>query len=225
MLSTSFQSLAPSFIYAGSSDWSVSVIILFPMLHHYCNPCILFVAQRTLLMSSPGLMGSIPVLNWPKNWSLTKPCWLTWSPRPSCTSVPVHLTPAMEPSWNNADITVGVLSVCYSGVNNTVADSLSHTPVCTVTLRIDYFSLSQAQSSCSELETTRKLSSLRTVTLKLTSDLPEHVCDISLGHPCPFVPDSFWQTVFDILYGLAHPDVCSKPWLVTILFGHACMAT
>lgn len=50
--------------------------------------------------------------------------------------------------------------------------------------------------------------------LQLSSELPDHVCDLSLGHTRLFVPESFRHTTFDFLHGLVHPGVCGMQALV-----------
>lgn len=79
----------------------------------------------------------------------------------------------------------GFLSHLQFGVgsNNTVANSLSPAAVCTVTLSLDYAALSHVHLKCPDFVSAHESSSLLLITLQLASDLPDLICDLSLGHP------------------------------------------
>jgi hypothetical protein len=91
-----------------------------------------------------------------------------------------------------------------SGVDNTVADCLSRGPVAAISLTLNYNDLAMAQSTCPDLTMVRSWPSLQLEDRILSPGLPPVTCDVSLGHPRPFVPASLRRTVL----------TCCMDWLI-----------
>ena len=103
-----------------------------------------------------------------------------------------------------------------SGDANVVADALSRIDVNSLTnsQSLDFSLLSQAQADDPELATLHS-SSLSLKELPLPSSPGTLLCDVSTGHPRPYVPASYRRLVFDMLHSMAHPGIRATQRLVT----------
>ena len=95
-----------------------------------------------------------------------------------------------------------------SGDASGVADALSRIDVNSLTnsQSLDFLLLSQTQADDPELATLHS-SSLSLKELPLPSSRCTLLCDVSTGHPRPYVPASYRHLVFDILHSMAHPGI------------------
>lgn len=85
--------------------------------------------------------------------------------------------------------------------------TLSHGPVSTVTIDIDYHQLARDQATCIDLQHVRNSKTgLCAQDCTLDASLPPIACDTSRSHPRPFIP-SLRRVVFYSLHGIALPGV------------------
>lgn len=88
-------------------------------------------------------------------------------------------------------------------------------PVSSVTAGVNYTELAKAQVRCDEVQAVRTaVTSLVLQDVTLEPGGPLLLCDVSLGHPRPFVPQSWRRRIFSILHGLSHPGVKGTQALV-----------
>ena len=106
------------------------------------------------------------------------------------------------------------------GLNNPVADALSHNAVCalhsTQPPSIDLQVLADAQAGDPEIHALQNspTTSLRLTPIPLPASTSTIICDISAGAPRPFVPSSLRRTVFNALHSLSHPGMQATQQLI-----------
>ena len=103
------------------------------------------------------------------------------------------------------------------GKNNAVADALSRIDLNQVSLGIDFKAMAISQSNDPETHACRTaLTGLNLVDIPISQEA-EHtlLCDISLGHPRPWVPKEWRKFIFDTTHGLLHPGVKATSRLIS----------
>ena len=103
------------------------------------------------------------------------------------------------------------------GKNNSVADALSRIDLNQVSLGIDFKAMAISQSNDPETHACRTaLTGLNLVDIPISREA-EHtlLCDISLGHPRPWVPMEWRKFIFDTTHGLSHPGMMATSRLIS----------
>ena len=100
-----------------------------------------------------------------------------------------------------------------AGADNLVADALSRNAIDAVTQAttvVDYDALAAAQADDPQLQqllSTPASSSLTLQAMPFGGTTTTVICDVSTGHPRPFVPAMLRSTVFNAIHNLAHPGI------------------
>ena len=105
-----------------------------------------------------------------------------------------------------------------SGVDNPVADALSRINSITTDNSVDLVAIAAAQTTDPEIEKLRQSSSLKLLSIPLSSSDGTIICDTSLDTPRPLVPHAFRQHVFRALHGLSHPGIKATVKLISERF-------
>ena len=90
------------------------------------------------------------------------------------------------------------------GKRNTVADALSRNCIGLIHGGLDLNELATEQRNLED-PPHHPDSSLKWQTIQFP-DGAEILCDVSIGHPRPWIPEKFRRQVFDAVHGLAHPS-------------------
>ena len=103
-----------------------------------------------------------------------------------------------------------------SGSENVVADALSRVDsIFGQPDVINLEALAAAQQSEVNSEQLRQNTSLKISILPLPTSSGDIICDTTLSHPRPIVPDSWRRKIFDILHNIAHPGIRATAKLIT----------
>ena len=111
-----------------------------------------------------------------------------------------------------------------SGKDNMVADYLSRNTTGTntldnVLLGIDYAAMARAQTQDTDVQAFQTaITGLTIRPIQIHNSGPVLLCNVSLGHPRPFVPRTFQRQVFEAIHNLAHPGRKSTVKLVANQF-------
>ena len=109
------------------------------------------------------------------------------------------------------------------GNENLVADALSRfhisklTPSVTVT-PVDFDAIANKQKTDEELTQLRKSSNLQFEEMPLYTTKGTITCDISTGHPRPYIPNDFRRDVFNSIHGTSHPGIRATQKLIAQRF-------
>ena len=104
------------------------------------------------------------------------------------------------------------------GKDNVVADALSRIEINAIadaSPSLDYELVAQLQQDDSELKQLHSNPSLELKLFPAPDTNVDIVCDVSTGHPRPFIPSKFRRAVFDDLHNLSHPGVRATQRLIT----------
>ena len=110
------------------------------------------------------------------------------------------------------------------GSNNAVADALSRLNISALhtgdsSTVVDFGAMAAAQHDDPDLVRLQHDSSLKLEQVPLAmSDGITLVCDVSIGTPRPYVPNSFRRAIFESLHSLSHPGIRATQRLVTSRF-------
>lgn len=100
------------------------------------------------------------------------------------------------------------------GASNVPADTLSR--ICSVsatTAPMDFTALARAQHVDEQLKSPPASLEIKSVPLPSSPDLIS--CDVSTGHPRPWLPIGFRRSAFDSLHSLSHPGINASVKLVS----------
>ena len=105
------------------------------------------------------------------------------------------------------------------GLANPVGDALSCPSLATLQLGIDYSAMATLQQSDQEVHYLRTAStSLQLADVSFHDQGVSLLCDISQGHPRPYVPAPMRKEVFRAVHELSHPSINSTVKLVSDRF-------
>ena len=98
-----------------------------------------------------------------------------------------------------------------------MADALSRISINDIQPGIDYKALAREQQQ--DPETVAYKTAITNLSWKYVSmENTELLCDVSMGRPRPFVPETHRRKVFDIIHGLSHPSIRSTIKLIKAKF-------
>ena len=102
------------------------------------------------------------------------------------------------------------------GSANVVADTLSRTDIniLQTSSPLDFVLLAKAQQNDPDLSLVQS-SSLRLKEFPLQSSTGTILCDISTGHPRPYIPLCYRRLIFDQLHSMSHPGIRATQHLIT----------